>query len=344
MIKRNKFLVKTLSFMIFMMVAGFPQSRIENFNFFSAERIESMDWIFYFSNAYHKTWKAFNPYASAHRLELRHESGKDTLLDGKYYWTNLNAPLNSKIIYGPSVWQSSPYREERGYRQVTRYRVPANEWCLDTIRYRVDFHLRRLSNGDGIRRPYDTLCLAKVIIHYEDGGLVKDSVITHAVRSGELVNTNLCYISYKLGFLEDNTSPFEFAGNHTSGKKLLGIEFELENKTTREFYAVESIEVSDSFIWENYFSPIRSSERMSRLFYYLKSLQTDDNINASMTSRVEDYEIEIPAPNSVDNYDAIQILGESIAYLYKEGLVLPVKKPHSPLRTSSNNIILQQER
>lgn len=344
MIKRNKFLVKTLALMIFMMVAGFPQSRIENFNFFSAGRIESMDWIFYFSNAYHKNWKAFNPDASANSLELRHESGKDTFLDGKYYRTNLNAPLNSKIIYGPSVWQSSPYREERGYRQVTRYRVAANEWCLDTIRYRVDFHLRRLSNGDGIRRPYDTLCLAKVIIHYEDGSLVKDSVISHAVRSGELVNTNLCYISYSLGFLEDNTSPFEFAGNHASGKKLIGVEFEVINKTTREFYAVESIEVSDPFIWGTYFSPTGSSERMSRLLYYLKSLQTDDNINASITSLVEDYEIEIPAPNSVDNYDAIQILGESIAYLYKEGLVQPVKKLQSPLRTSSNNIILQQER
>ncbi len=340
----SKLLVRLLSFMMFTMVAGFPQNRIENFNSFASERVQSMDWIFYFANAYHKTWKAFTPETDLYTLGLRHESGVDTLVDGKYYWTNLNAPLHSKIIYGPSVWQRFPRREERGYRQVTRYRVPANEWCLDTIRYRVDFHLRRLLNGEEIRKPNDTLCLAKVIIHYEEWGLVKDSVISHAVRSGELVNTNLSYISYSLGFLEDNSSPFEFAGNHTSGKKLIGVEFEVVNKTTREFYAVESIEVSDPFIWGTYFSPTGSLERMGRLLEYIKSLRTDDNLNAVMTGIFEDFGIDIPDPNSVDNYDAIQILRESIAYLYKEGLIKPVKKPQSPIRTSSTNVISRQER
>jgi len=344
MINRSKFLIKTLSFMIFTMVAGFPQNRIENFNSFASEQVHSMDWIFYFANAYHKTWKAFTPGTDLYTPGLRHESGVDTLLDGKYYWTNLNAPLDSKIIYGPTVWQRFPRREEKGYRQVTRYRVPANEWQLDTIRYRVDFHLRRLSNGDEIRRPYDTLCLARVIIHYEEGGLVKDSVISHAVRSGELINTNLCYISYNLGFLEDNTSSFEFAGNQTSAKKLLGIEFEVVNKTTSEFYAVESLEVSDPFIWGNYFTPTGSLERMGRLLEYIKSLQPDDNLNTVMTGTLNDFRIDIPVPNSVDNYDAIQILRESIAYLYSEGLIKPVKKPQSPLRTSSNNFISRQER
>jgi len=325
MTSRNKFLVKTLFFMIFTMAVGFSQKGIGKYNSFNAGQTESMDWIFYFANAYHKTWKAFTPETDLYTLGLRHESGVDTLLDGKYYWTNLNAPLHSKIIYGPTVWQRFPRREEKGYRQVTRYRVPANEWQLDTIRYRVDFHLRRLSNGDEIRRPYDTLCLARVIIHYAEGGLVKDSVISHAVRSGELINTNLCYISYNFGFLEDNTSPFEFAVNRASAKKLLGIEFEVVNKTTSEFYAVESLEVSDPFIWGNYFTPAGSLERMGLLLEYIKSLQTDDNLNAEMTGIFEDLGIDIPDPNSVDNYDAIQILRESIVYLYSEGLIKPVK-------------------
>jgi len=158
--------------MIFTMAVGFSQKGIGKYNSFNAGQTESMDWIFYFANAYHKTWKAFTPETDLYTLELRHESGVDTLVDGKYYWTNLNAPLDSKIIYGPSVWQSFPHR-----------------------------------------------------------------------------------ISYNLGFLEDNTPSSEFAVNRASAKKLLGIEFEVVNKTTSEFYAVESLEVSDPFIWGNYFTP-----------------------------------------------------------------------------------------
>jgi len=344
---QNKILTQIVVFSLILISFSVAQKQLvigaygssDSLNLLEAKRdwLNNMDWILYLSNAYHKKWDAFNADTNVYSFDLRHHAGKGTLLNGKYYWTNQDAPLNAAIIYGPSIWRSYPNFEERGYIQDTRYRVIANESILDTIRYRVDFYLKRLSGENEIRKNEDTLCIVKVILSYEDEGIIRDSVISKAVRSGDILNESVCYISYNLGFLENNSTSVKFVHNRGTKKRHTGTEFVVENKTTTELYAVEKVEVSDLDIWENYFSRKGDLTRLERLATYLNSSHSEPSFTISEQGSSPNFPI-IPSPNSIENYDAIRIIKESITFLYKEGLVEQWTKQQKSLTTSSRRI------
>jgi hypothetical protein len=317
-----------------LVIGAYGSSDTLNLQEAKREWLQNMDWINYLSNAHHKTWEAFNSDTNVHSLDLRHYAGKDTLLNGRYYRTNQTAPVNSLLLYGPSIWRSYPNYEDKGYLQDTRYRMIVDELMLDTIKYRVDFHIKRLPGKHEIRKVDDTLCIVKVILNYEVDGVTCDSVISKAVRSGDLSDELICYISYNMGFLENNSTSIQSVENCGTEKRYKGTEFIVENRTTSEVYAIEKVEVSDSFIWNRYFSTTGELPRLERLIDYLNSCKSAYYFKDSEQGSYPDFTI-LPSGNTIESGDVVRILKESITFLYKSGFVKPCTTPQKSLITST---------
>ena len=296
---------------------------------FESDWLRNFDWIYYLSGAYHKTWPASEADNYYYRLQMRHESGADTLIDGVGFWTNQNAPVNSNIIFGPATQESVVQNRPGGYAQDSRYRGSGTFWNHDPVRYSVRYSIRRIPPMVSGEYGNDTLCIVKVKVNYLLHGALKDTVWLKPVKYSHVSDSSITaiYLTYDLAFIDDNSALKGSPGYDSSKIQHLGTEFIVENKTTKHQYGVKEIEVYDTWIWEKYYSNIDSTSRIELLTEYLNSLRTDFPESPSFYDNKLDYAFTIDEPHSIDSHDPIRILKESLQQIASGGLGGLTKTP-----------------
>lgn len=296
---------------------------------FESDWLRNFDWIYYLSGAYHKTWPASEADNYYYRLQMRHESGTDTLIDGVSFWTNQNAPLNSKIIFGPTTQESVVQNRPGGYSQDSRYRGSGTFWNHDPVSYSVRYSIRRIPPMVSGEYGNDTLCIVKVKVNYLLHGALKDTVWLKPVKYSHVSDSSITaiYLTYDLAFIDDNSALKGSPGYDSSKIQHLGTEFIVENKTTKHQYGVKEIEVYDTWIWERYFVGVGHERRFNSLTEYLTSLRTDFPESPSFYDNKLDYAFTIDEPHSIDSHDPIRILRESLDQIASGGLGGLTKTP-----------------
>jgi hypothetical protein len=296
---------------------------------FESNWLRNFDWIFYLSSAYHRKWSAYENSFLFYGLQLRHESGEFLNLDGIDYWTNRTSAVNSRIVFGPTTWDSHLSGKPGGYYQDSRYRGSGRFWDHDPLRYLVRFFIRRIPPLIPGNNGNDTLCIIKVKVNYSYYGTLRDTVWVNTVKYVDVNDstTTPIYLAYDLEFIHDNSTLKGSQVLDIEKIQHLGTEFIVENKTTKYQYGVEEIEVYDKWIWEKYYSEYDSMSRIERLTEYLTSIRYDFTESPSFYDNKLDYAFTIDEPHSIDSHDAIRTLRESLQQIAAGGFGGLTKTP-----------------
>jgi len=278
--------------------------------------VRNFDWIYFLSGAHHLSMDATRENdESMYEVYLRHKYGQIAIIGGDTLWWSGNEQPEKdlvNLVYGPAndITQLNDDKEQIGLYQEIKHRSSGQVWYEDTIHYEAFF---KIIPGDRISTDVGDLPVCNLIVksHYKTGDVPGEEILNEVLlNESDLGDPEKLKLQYDLG--DYNQNIHKSLGIPPASKNLTGVEFVIQWIGNREIY-VKEIEVYDKEIWSNHLSsPEQKANSKSHIINYLNSIKSESQIFYNNHFK---YSYAVDEPHSVDCFDALKFLNETLASL-----------------------------
>ncbi len=277
--------------------------------------IRNFDWIYFLSGAHHLSMDAARKDdLSIYEVYLRHKGGTSVEYEGEIYWWSSNEqPANGPVdlVYGPANDTVINTTKQVGLYQEIKHRSSGKVWFEDTIHYEAVF---KIIPGKRIYpEPEEDLPVCNLIIkaHYKTGDVPGEDILNEVLLyESDLGNPNKLKLQYDLSAYNQNIH--KNLGIPSNVKSLTGVEYVIQWIGNREIY-IKEIEVYDLEIWKYHLSePDLRIISKNKIVEHLNSIKAE---NPTFYNNHFKYSYAVDEPHSVDCFDALKFLNETLASL-----------------------------